>query len=126
MGRRTIMAVAGCERCRRYESRPVIPEMVTIGVSELLDLVHIDFVNMETTVHLNKKPVVKKVLVVIDHFTRFVRAFVMPDQKAQTVAKTLYDEYFSVFRFPCRLMSDQATEFVGEVVTALCDLLNVK
>ena len=100
--------------------------MVTIGASEPLDLVHMDFVNMETTVHLNKKPVVKKVLVVIDHFTRFVRAFVTPDRKAQTVVKILYDEYFSVFGFPRWLMSDQVPEFVGEVITALCDLLNVK
>ena len=42
------------------------------------------------------------------------------------MAKTLYDQYFSVFGFPRRLMSDNAPEFVGKVLTALCDILNVK
>ena len=87
---------------------------------------HIDFVGMETTVATKKKPVVKTVLVVIDHFTRFMRAFVVDDRRAETVAKTLYDKYFSVFGFPRRLMLDNAPEFVGKVITALCDILNVK
>ena len=103
-----------------------MPEMVTIGATEPMDLVHIDFVGMETTVATKKQPVVKTVLVVIDHFTRFVRAFVVDDHRAETVAKTLYDKYFSVFGFPRRLMSDNAPEFVGKVITALCDILNVK
>ena len=30
------------------------------------------------------------------------------DRRAETVAKTLYDRYFSVFGFPRRLMSDNA------------------
>ena len=70
-------------------------------------MVHIDIVNLETTIATRKKPVVKKVLVAVDHFTRYVRAFVIPDCKAETIAQTLYDNYFSVFGFPCRLMSDK-------------------
>ena len=65
-------------------------------------------------------------LVLIDHFTRFVHAYVIKDHQATTVAKVLYDEYFSVFGFPHWLMSDNAPEFVGKVLMALCDLLNVK
>ena len=37
----------------------------------------------------------------------------------------LYNEYFSVFGFPRRLMSDQGPEFSGKVIAALCDLLGV-
>ena len=48
------------------------------------------------------------------------------DRRAETVTKTLYDRYFSVFGFPRWLMSDNAPEFVGKVITALCDILNVK
>ena len=104
----------------------MLPEMVTIGATKPLDLVHIDFIGMETTVAMKKTPVVKTVLVVINHFTRFVRAFVIDNRKAETVVKTLYDQYFSVFGFPQWLMSDNAPEFVGKVLTALCDILNVK
>ena len=100
--------------------------MVVIGATEPLDLVHIDFVGMATTVAKRQKPVVKTALVVVDHFTQFIRAFVIDDCKAETVAKTLYDRYSSVFGFPRRLMSDNTPEFVGKVLTALCDILNVK
>ena len=81
---------------------------------------------METTIATRKQPVVKTVLVLINHFTRFVHAYVVEDCQATTVAKVLYDEYFLVFGFPCQLMSDNAPEFVGKVLTALCNLLNVK
>ena len=126
MAVQAVLSVKNCVRCRRHEARDMMPKMVTIGATEPMDLVHIDFVGMETTVATKKQPVVKTVLVVIDHFTRFVRAFVVDDRRAETVAKTLYDKYFSVFGFPRRLMSDNALEFVGKVITALCDILNVK
>ena len=35
------------------------------------------------------------------------KAFVIPDRKAETIVKMLYQEYFTVFGFPHRLMSDQ-------------------
>ena len=126
MAVQAVLSVKDCARCHCYKARYKLPEMVTIGATEPMDLVHIDFIGMETTISTRKKPMVKTVLVVIDHFTRFVRAFVVDNRQAETVAKTLYDQYFSVFGFPRRLMSDNAPEFVGKVLTALCDILNVK
>ena len=58
-------------------------------------------------------------LVVVDNFTRYVRT-------AKTIAKMLYEDYFLVFGFPSRLMSDGTPEFVGGILTALCDILHVK
>ena len=81
---------------------------------------------METTAATKDTPVVKKVLVVVDHFTRYVRVFVIPDRTAKTIAKTLYEDYFSVFGFPSWLMSDGAPGFVSGILTALCDILHVK
>ena len=121
-----MMTVKGCLRCKQFEAKLAITDLVTIESTEPLDLVHIDIVNMETTMVTRKMPVVKKVLVVVDHFTRYVRAYVVPDRMVRTIAKTLYENYFSIFGFPCRLMSDQAPEFVGGVLSALCDLLQVK
>ena len=42
--------------------------MQPIICTEPLELVHIDYVGMEVTVATDKKPVVKNVLVVVDHF----------------------------------------------------------
>ena len=126
MAVQAVLSMNNCVRCRHYKARDMMPEMVTIGATEPMDLVHIDFVGMEMTVSTRKTPVVKTFLVMIDHFMRFMRACVVDNRQAETVAKTLYDQYFSVFGFPCRLMSDNAPEFVGKVLTALCNILNVK
>ena len=118
--------VKGCLRCKQFKAPPAITDLVTIESTEPLDLVHIDMVNMETTVATKDMPVVKKVLVVVDHFTRYVRVFVIPDRTAETIAKTLYEDYFLVFGFPSRLMLDGAPEFIGGILTALCDILHIK
>ena len=86
---------------------------------------HIDYVSMEVTVGVKEKPVVKKVLVVEDHFTRYTQAYVTNNHTACTTVRMLYNEFFSVFGFPRRLMSDQAAEFTGQVISELCDLLGI-
>ena len=65
-----------------------------------LDLVHIDYVSMEVTMGVKEKPVIKNVLVVEDHFTRYTQAYVTNNHTARTTACILYNEFFLVFRFP--------------------------
>ena len=64
-----------------------------------LELVHVDFTSIETTMELNLPPSVKNVLVITDHFMRYSIAFVTKDQKAKTVTQILYEQFFLVF--PC-------------------------
>ena len=73
-----------------------------------------------------KKPIVQKVLVVIDHFTRYVQAYPVDNEQAETVANMLYNKYFCTFGFPHWLMSDQAQAFVGKVLGKLCQQLQVE
>ena len=80
---------------------------------------------MEVMVGVTEKPVMKNILVVEDHFTRFTQAYVTNNHTARTTARVLYNEFFSVFRFPRQLMSDQASEFTGQVISELCDLLGI-
>ena len=70
------MSVHNCEKCCIFEAKPQIPPMEPIICTELLDLVHIDYVSMEVMVDIKEKPVVKNVLVVKDHFTRYTQAYV--------------------------------------------------
>ena len=100
--------------------------MQPIICTEPMELVHIDYVGMEVTIATDKKPVVQNVLVVVDHFTRYVQAFVTKNHTARTMAQVLYNNYFSVFGFPQRLMSDQGTEFCGKVIAAMCSLLGIE
>ena len=63
---------------------------------------------------------------VVDHFMRYVQAFVTKNHTARTMARVPYNNYFSVFGFPQCLMSDQGTEFCGKVIAAMCSLLGVE
>ena len=121
-----VLAVSNCGRCKQFEAKPQIPGMQPIICMEPMELVHIDYVGMEVTVATQEKPVMKNVLVVVDHFTQYVQAFVTRNQMARTTAWVLYNEYFSVFGFLQRLMSDQGTGFTSKVIKAMCSLLGIE
>ena len=126
MSRSLFQAVSTCGRCKQYEAKGQLPPMNPILCTEPMELVHIDYVGMEVTVAAKEKPVVKNVLVVVDHFTRYVQAYVTKNHTARMTARVLYNNYFSVFGFPQRLMSDQGTEFCGQVISAMCSLLGIE
>ena len=126
MSQALLKAVANCGRCIQYEAKGQLPPMQPIICTEPMELVHIDYVGMEVTIATDKKPIVQNVLVVVDHYTHYVQAFVTKNHTARTTAQVLYNNYFSVFGFPQRLMSDQGMEFCGKVIAAMCSLLSVE
>ena len=126
MSQALIKAVANCGPCIQYEAKGQLPLMQPIVCTEPMELVHIDYVGMEVTVAAKEKPVVKNVLVVVDHFTWYLQAFVMKNHTARSTARVLVNKYFSVFGFPQHLMSDQGTEFCGNIIAAMCSLLGIE
>ena len=102
-----IMMLKGCIRCHLFEAKDPKPPLVNISLAtQPMDLVHVDLVGMETTVSTSKKPVIQKVLVVVDHFSRYKQAYKIENKTALATAKCLYDNYFRHFGFPRSLMSD--------------------
>ena len=75
--------------------------------------------------HEPKSPKVQNVLVIVDHFTRYTRAYVTKDQKASTAAKILYEGFISIFGAPKRILTDQGKAFTSEVVEQLCSQLRI-
>ena len=90
------------------------------------ELSHVDFTSIEETVPLKEDPVIRNVLVLQDHFSKYVVAYVVKDQTACTAAKTLRNGYFGLFGTPAYLVSDQGKAFTGHVITHLCDLYGVQ
>ena len=45
-----VLTVSNCGRCKQFEADPQIPGMQPIICTELMELVHIDYVRMEVTV----------------------------------------------------------------------------
>ena len=126
MSQASLKAVAHCGRCIQYKAKGQLPPMQPIICTEPMELIHIDYIGMEVMVVTDKKPVVKNVLVVIDHFTWYVQVFVTKNHTERTMARVLYNNYFSVFSFPQHPMSDQGTEYYRKVIAAMCSLLGVK
>ena len=90
-----------------------------------LQLVHLDFTSFEMTTNVNESPKVEQVLVIVDHFMRYTRAYVTKDQKASTAAKTLHKGFISIFGAPERILTDQGKAFTSEVVEQLCSQFGI-
>ena len=97
----------------------------TVAITPM-DLLHVDFTSIETTLELNILPKVANVLVFQDHFMKHVMAYVTPNQTAKTVAKFLYQDNISIFGALARLLSDQGTNFMSSIIDEICKLLSMK
>ena len=126
MANALFLVIQNCGRCRQFKAKCQIPKMELILCTQPMELVQVDYVGMEVTVATQEKPVVKNVLVIVDHFTWYVQAFVTNNNMAHTMAQVLYKNFFSIFGFPQKLMWDQGTEFTGDVIAAMCKLLRIE
>ena len=90
------------------------------------ELLHVDFTSIEETVPLKEDPVIHNVLVLQDHFSKYIVAYVVKDPTACTAAETLRNGYFGLFSAPAYLVSDQGKAFTGHVITHLCELYRVQ
>ena len=111
-----------CGHCRKYEAAPPIVPMKPLTCSGPGEL-HVDFTSIEETVPLKEEPVIQNMLVLQDHFSKYVVAYVVKDQTARTATETLRNGYFGV---PAYLISDQGKAFMGHIITHLCDLYGVQ
>ena len=68
---------------------------------------------------LNKRPMVKNVLVMTDYFMRYALAVVMKDQTAKTVMKVFYECFIAVFGVPAKLLSNREVNFTSGMVEEL-------
>ena len=91
-----------------------------------LELVHLDYTSIESTIELNKHPVVKNILMMMDHFTRYALVVVTKDQTAKTVAKVFYECFIAVFGVPTKLLSDRSVNFTSALVEELCAAFGIQ
>ena len=91
-----------------------------------MDLVRVDFVGIEVTVSTRRAPVVQKVLVVVDHLSRYVQAYRIEDKSATQQLNAYMTITFGNFGFPQCIMSDQGTKFCNGIIESLCVYLGIK
>ncbi|KAL2093139.1 hypothetical protein ACEWY4_010451 [Coilia grayii] len=113
------------KNCGRCIARKTLPQrsapLSQITSTGPLDLVCIDFLSVEPD-----STGIANVLVVTDHFTRYAQAFPCRDQRALTVAKTLFEKFFVHYGLPSRIHSDQGRDFESRLIKELLGMLGVR
>ena len=118
--------VRGCPCCRAFKGEVPKASLNPIKAYAPLELVHSDYTSIESTVELNKPPVVKNILVITDHFMRYALAVMMKDQTTKTVMKVFYEHFIVVFGVPTKLLSDRGANFTSALVEELCAAFGIQ
>ena len=112
-----------CLTCatRRGVGRATRPPLQPVPVGGPFHCVGVDIVKLPLTYDGNQY-----VIVFIDYLTKWVEAFPIKDQKAETVARVFVDEVVCRHGAPERLLSDRGSNFLSELMSETCRLLKVK
>ena len=67
-----------------------------------------------------------KIMVVMDHFTRYAQAYITSKQTVPVVAKTLLDQFLVHYGWPPKILTDQGKSFENQLIRELCSLAQVQ
>lgn len=115
--------VASCSQCSRNKRavRHARAGQQSYHAGAVMERVHIDFMGpFPITTSGNKY-----VLMVVDQFTKWLECYPLPNQTAETVAKTMVNQFFARFGIPLIIHSDQGTNFESKLFQAVCELLKI-
>ena len=108
-----------CGRSKKFEAAPPVAPLRHLACSGTGELLHVDFTSTEETVPFHEEPVIRNVMVMQDHFSKYVVAYVVKDKTARTATEMLRNGYFGLFGAHNYLISDQGN-------LNLCELYGVQ
>ena len=91
-----------------------------IATSVLFEVISINYLHLERS-----SGGYKYVLVVVDHFTRYVQAYATRTSQVKRAANLLYNDFILCFEFPSKIHHDQGREFENELFHHLEELSDV-
>ena len=114
-----------CQSClvcvsRKGGHRCLKPPLQPIPVGGPFHRVAVDVLQLPLTVHGNCY-----VVVFMDYFTKWLKAFAVADQTAETIARLFAEEIICRHGIPEELLSDQGANFLSNLVLELCKILGV-
>lgn len=123
MGEEVKVHIRTCRQCcqNRQPYRKFKAALASFRVGYPLDRVGIDILGpLPTSGRGNKY-----ILVIADYFTRWVEAYALPEQTAETVAHTIVHEFVCRFGTPLEIHSDQGRNFESALFREVCRLLEI-
>ena len=115
--------VAQCAECAstKKETRRRRASLQSYHAGCPMERVHLDILGpFPTSTQGNKY-----ILVVMDQFTKWVEAYALPDQGAETTARALVYEFISRYGAPLTIHTDQGRNFESELFRRVCSLFEV-
>ena len=115
-----------CRSClicatRKGTGRASRPPLQPKPVSGQFHRVGVDIVQLLQTLDGNCY-----VIVFLDYLTKWVEAFPVSDQKAETIARLLVENIVCRHGVPEELLSDRGPNFLSEIIQEICKLLGVR
>ena len=118
----TVRHIKQCERCLRLKALPGKAPMKTVDATYPMELVHMDYL----TIVANEGGKDVHILMIRDHFMRYVQAIVTSSQTAKCTAQNLWDKFIVHYGLPEKILTDQAHNFESDLLKALCEVAQVK
>ena len=112
--------VRGCPCCQAFEGEVPKVLLCPIRAYSPLELMHLDYTSIESTMELNKPLVVRNVHMITNHFMRYTLVVVTKDQTAKTVTKVFYEHFIAVFGVPAKLLINSSANFMSALTEELC------
>ena len=118
------MYIKQCDICAKNK-RPVKTPKAPMGslkTGEPWDILATDYIGpLPITPRGNRY-----ILVLTDHFTKFVEVIAVPDQSAEVCASKILNEFIARWGCPLSIHSDQGRNYESKVFKELCRMLEIK
>ena len=113
----------GCLTCatRKGGRKPTRPPLHPIPVGGPFHCLGVDVLQLPLTRNGNRY-----VVVFADYLTKWIEAFPVPDQTAETIAKLLVEKIVCVHGVLEQLLSDRGANFLSDLVLEVCSLLSIE
>ncbi len=114
-----------CRRCTAWRKLAEKAPLQPIHTMMPLKLFHLNYFQIKNP-NSKGKIEAKNMLIVTNHFMRYMMGFITQDQKAETTAKVLWECVFMTLGFPHKILTDQGASFESKVIVELCKLAGVQ
>ena len=122
-----------CENCLQMKGKVKPSPLLRVPVAHIpFEVIVLNFISTLLFLYLRNIGIVKEklfnsyVFVIVDQLTRYLMAVPTKDRTAGAVVKTLQEKVFTTFNVPRTILTDNAREFVGEVMVQMAEHYKIK
>ena len=115
-----------CKGCIWHEGVQSKAPLHPIIATAPLELLHVDYMSIETTMVLDQSPKVVNIHAFQDHSAKHIMAYVTSNQTAKTVAKFLYKWYILTSGALAKLLSNQGAKVMSTIIWELNKCMGIQ